>query len=138
MDRLTKDQRKRNMQAVKNKNSRIEQRLAKALWAKGYRYRKNVATVHGKPDIAFLGLKIAIFCDSEFWHGKDWDTKKYELKSNREFWFKKIEGNIERDKNVNEVLQQEGWQVLRFWGKDIEKRLEYCINEIETIIKQTQ
>lgn len=126
------------MQAVKSKNSRIEQKLAKALWARGYRYRKNVSSIFGKPDIVFLGLKIAIFCDSEFWHGKDWETKKYEIKSHREFWFKKIQGNIERDNKVNEVLKQEGWIVLRFWGKDIDKRLEYCISEIETIIRKNQ
>lgn len=138
MDKLTKEQRKKNMQAVKNKGSRIEKMLAKALWVKGYRYRKNAAMVFGKPDIALIGLKIAIFCDSEFWHGKDWETKKDEIKSNRDFWIKKIEGNIARDKEVNKVLVQEGWKVLRFWGKDIEKRLEYCVSEIECTIKQTQ
>lgn len=82
------------MQAVKNKNSQIELALGKALWAKGYRYRKNDKTVFGKPDFTFKKLKIAIFVDSEFWHGKDWENKKFEHKTNTEFWFHKIERNI--------------------------------------------
>ncbi len=121
MDKLTKEQRKKNMRAVKSKGSKIEVRLAKALWKKGYRYRKNDKTVFGKPDITFKNLKIAIFCDSEFWHGKDWDIKKHEHKSNIKFWHKKIERNIERDKEVNKQLLKDGWKVLRFWGKEIEK-----------------
>ncbi len=85
MDKLTKEQRRKNMQAVKNNGSKIEIALAKALWEKGFRYRKNDKTVFGKPDFTFKGLKIAVFCDSEFWHGKDWIKKKHEHKSNIEF-----------------------------------------------------
>lgn len=136
MDKLTKEQRRKNMIAVKSKGSKIEVRLAKALWKKGLRYRKNDKTVFGKPDLTFKGLKIAIFCDSEFWHGKDWDIKKHEHKSNIDFWHKKIERNIQRDKEVNEQLLKEGWIVLRFWGKDIEKNLDLCILEITNEIKK--
>jgi len=136
MDKLTKEQRKKNMQAVKSKGSKIELLLAKAMWQKGFRYRKNDKTVFGKPDFTFKGLKIAIFCDSEFWHGKDWDVKKYEHKSNIEFWHKKIERNIQRDKEVNNKLINDGWKVLRFWGRDIEKNLDFCISEIENEIKK--
>ena len=124
------------MQAVKNKGSKIEIALAKALWKKGFRYRKNDKTVFGKPDFTFKGLKIAVFCDSEFWHGKDWEKRKHEHKSNIEFWHKKIERNIQRDIEVNEQLKKEGWKVLRFWGKDIEKNLDFCIQEIEQEIKK--
>jgi DNA mismatch endonuclease Vsr len=131
MDKLTKEQRKKNMQAVKSKGSKIELKLAKAMWKKGFRYRKNDKTVFGKPDFTFKGLKIAIFCDSEFWHGKDWEIKKHEHKSNIEFWHKKIERNIQRDKDVNKKLLNDGWKVLRFWGRDIEKKLDFCISEIE-------
>ena len=136
MDKLTKEQRRKNMQAVKNKGSKIEIALAKALWKKGFRYRKNDKTVFGKPDFTFKGLKIAVFCDSEFWHGKDWEKRKHEHKSNIEFWHKKIERNIQRDIEVNEQLEKEGWKVLRFWGKDIEKNLDFCIQEIEQEIKK--
>lgn len=119
MDRLTKDQRRKNMQAVKNKDSKIEVLLRKALWQKGYRYRKNYKLLEGKPDIVLIKHKIAIFCDSEFWHGYDWNNKKEEIKSNKDFWIKKIESNIKRDIKVNESLKSQGWKVIRFWGQEI-------------------
>ena len=131
MDRLTKEQRRKNMRAVKNKNSRMELALGKALWKKGLRYRKNDKTVFGKPDFTFKGLKIAVFCDSEFWHGKDWDVRRHDHKSNREFWIPKIERNIERDREVTEELTRNGWLVLRFWGKEIMKNVESCADRIE-------
>lgn len=126
------------MQAVKSKGSKIELLLAKALWTKGYRYRKNDRSVFGKPDLTFKKLKVAIFIDSEFWHGKDWETRKHDHKSNEDFWHKKIEGNIRRDKEVNKHLLKENWQVLRFWGKDIQKNLHYCITKIEKTINETK
>ena len=124
------------MQAVKNKNSRIELILGKALWNRGWRYRKNDKSVFGKPDFTFKKLKIAVFCDSEFWHGKDWEVRKYDHKSNQDFWIPKIERNIQRDIEVNEELGRQGWRVLRFWGADIEKNLLSCILKIEDTIKQ--
>ncbi|HQU84927.1 MAG TPA: very short patch repair endonuclease [Pyrinomonadaceae bacterium] len=138
MDKLTKEQRRKNMQAVKSKGSKIETALAKALWAKGFRYRKNDKTVFGKPDFTFKKYKIAVFVDSEFWHGKDWHIKKLNHKSNQEFWHKKIERNIERDIEVNEKLISEGWKVLRFWGKDIQKNLHNCLVEVENLINNTK
>jgi DNA mismatch endonuclease Vsr len=133
MNIITIEQRRRNMQAVKSKGSKIETILTKELWSLGLRYRKNDKTVFGKPDITMKRYKIAIFVDSEFWHGKDWEIQKYDLKSNQDFWFKKIERNINRDKEVNEHLLKDGWKVLRFWGKDIMKNLGNCI----VIITQT-
>lgn len=135
MDKLTPEQRKKNMKAVKSKNSKIEITLRKALWEKGYRYRKHCSKIEGKPDIAFIKLKIAIFCDSEFWHGYDWENKKNEIKSNQEFWIKKIESNINRDNRVTQNLEDEGWIVLRFWGKEIQKDLDKCVIKIENAIK---
>lgn len=136
MDRLTKEQRRRNMQAVRASGSKIETVLAKALYALGYRYRKNNKTVFGKPDLTFSKIKLAIFVDSEFWHGKDWVITKLNHKSNRDFWHKKIEGNMQRDIVVNRTLKKNGWKVLRFWGKDIEKKLNFCILRIEKAIMQ--
>ncbi|MCA6438274.1 MAG: very short patch repair endonuclease [Bacteroidetes bacterium] len=138
MDKLSKEQRRKNMQAVKSKDSKIETLLSKALWAKGYRYRKNDKKVFGKPDLTFKKWKIAIFVDGEFWHGKDWETRKNDHKSNQEFWLKKIERNILRDKEVNERLLKEKWKVLRFWGKEIEKNLQYCLTKIEETINETK
>lgn len=134
MDKLTKEDRRKNMQAVKSKGSKIETLLAKELWKRGHRYRKNNKTVFGKPDFTFKKDKIAIFVDSEFWHGKDWEERKKDHKSNQEFWHRKIERNIERDKEVNEFLINSGWRVLRFWGREIEKELENCIHIIEKTI----
>ena len=122
------------MKAVKSKGSKIELMLGKAMWAKGLRYRKNDKNVFGKPDFTFKKYKVAVFCDSEFWHGKDWDQKKYEHKSNIKFWHQKIGRNIERDKEVNSELLKEGWKVLRFWGKEIEKDLLHCMVKVEIAI----
>ncbi len=131
MDKLTKEQRRKNMQAVKSKGSKIETKLAKALYHKGYRYRKNDKNIFGKPDICFRKHKIAVFIDSEFWHGYNWETKKNEHKSNIDFWHKKIEQNIKRDETVNTELAKQGWTILRFWGNEIDNNLSYCIQQIE-------
>jgi DNA mismatch endonuclease Vsr len=135
MDRLTKEQRRKNMQAVKNKGSKIESIIGKGLWTKGLRYRKNDRTIFGKPDFVFKKNKVAIFCDSEFWHGKDWNKRKNEHKSNIDFWHQKISRNIQRDKEVNRKLRMDGWLVLRFWGKDIEKNSLLCIHKIEQAVQ---
>lgn len=123
-----------NMQRVKNKDSEIEILLRKALWVKGYRYRKNVKSIYGHPDIAFISKKIAIFCDSEFWHGYDWENRKKDFKVRQDFWIPKIERNIERDKEVTARLEQDGWIVIRFWGKEIKKNTDYCVNIIEKAV----
>ncbi len=134
LDKLTKEQRRKNMQAIRASGSKIETTLAKTLWNRGHRYRKNDRTVFGKPDITLKRYKLAIFIDSEFWHGKNWTQRKYDHKSNQEFWYSKIERNIQRDKEVNKVLKKEDWIVLRFWGKDILNNLTKCISKIENKI----
>ena len=133
MDRLSPEQRHTNMQHIRNKDSEIELRLRKELWKRGLRYRKNVKAVFGHPDIAFIGKRIAIFCDSEFWHGYDWKHRKEDIKTRRDFWIPKIERNMQRDKEVTEKLKSDGWVVLRFWGNDIKKNLCNCIAEIERV-----
>jgi len=131
MDKHTPEQRSRNMQAVKNKDSKIETILRKALFNRGYRYRKNYSKIYGKPDIVFTKEKIAIFCDSEFWHGHDWKNRKADFKSKKDFWIPKIERNMERDREVTAYLKAEGYVVLRFWGKEISDSLDSVINVIE-------
>lgn len=113
----------------------MEVALRKELWSRGLRYRKNVKTVPGKPDIAFIGKKVAVFCDSEFWHGYDWEIRKNDIKTRREFWIPKIERNMERDMEVNRILEEQGWIVLRFWGKQIQKNLHECADIIEETVK---
>lgn len=125
-----------NMRQVKNKDSAIEITLRKELWRRGIRYRKNVSRVFGKPDLAFIGKKVAVFCDSEFWHGYDWENKQKEIKSRREFWIPKIERNMARDREVNERLESEGWVVLRFWGKEIKKDVSTCADIVERVLTE--
>lgn len=124
MDRLTKEQRHRNMSNIKNKDTSIEVELRRALWNKGYRYRKNYKKLPGKPDIVLTKYKIAVFCDSEFFHGKDWEALKVQLEKgkNSKFWIDKISRNRERDDSINKQLNFMGWTVIRFWGKDIQKK----------------
>ena len=126
----TKEQISYNMRQIKSKDSQIELILRKTLWHRGIRYRKNVKTIFGHPDIAFKGRKLAVFVDSEFWHGFDWDNRKNDIKTNVDFWVPKIERNIRRDAEVNKQLCDTGWTVLRFWGNDIKKNAEICADDV--------
>ncbi len=132
----TKEQISFNMKQVKNKDSEIELRLRHALWSQGVRYRKNVNGIFGHPDIAWKTKKVAVFIDGEFWHGFDWENRKKDFKSNQEFWIPKIERNIQRDIEVTEHLQNEGWTVLRFWGNDVKKHLDECVKTIMEAIEK--
>ena len=126
----------RNMSNIKGKDTSIEITLRKALWSKGYRYRKNLQGFPGRPDIALTKYKIAIFCDSEFFHGKDWEILRQKLQrgKNPEYWIAKIERNMERDKEKDDALLFAGWTVVHFWGKDILKNPDECVKVIEEII----
>ena len=130
----------KNMSRIRGKDTSIEIKLRKALWHKGIRYRKNYKKIPGRPDIAITKYKIAIFCDSEFFHGKDWDTlqKKLENGKNPDYWIPKISRNIERDKVKDKELRALGWTVLHFWGKDINNNLDSCIRTIEETILENQ
>jgi DNA mismatch endonuclease (patch repair protein) len=138
MDTLTREQRRLAMSRIKSSNTSIEVALRKALWHEGIRYRKNLKTLPGKPDIAITKYKIAVFCDGEFWHGKNWDTKKNSIKTNSAYWVSKIERNMDRDNSTDSQLSRLGWTVIHFWGKDIEKHLNDCVAEIKDVIFQTR
>lgn len=139
-DVLTKEQRHKNMQHIKSSDTKIEVLLRKALWQKGYRYRKNYKELPGKPDIALTKYKVAIFCDGEFFHGKDWEVLKPKLRNgnNGEFWIKKISRNIERADEVNKELLFLGWTVIRFWGNEIKENPEKCVQVVEEAIFDMQ
>ena len=124
------------MRHIKSKDTSIEVKLRKELWNRGYRYRKNVSNLPGKPDIVLTKYKIAIFCDSEFFHGKDWEVLKPRLEksNNADYWVKKISRNMERDNEINKKLLFMGWTVIRFWGKDIKKNPETCVQVIREAI----
>ena len=125
----------KNMSRIRSQDTSIELRLRKALWEKGYRYRKNYKALPGSPDIALTKYKIAIFCDSEFFHGKDWDVLKPRLEKgkNPDYWLKKIERNRSRDWETDRRLLL-GWTVIHFWGKDIIKDTEGCVKVVEEAI----
>lgn len=136
MDKLTPEQRRKNMRHIRSQDTSIEIKLRKALWHKGYRYRKNYKKLPGTPDIVLTKYKIAIFCDGEFFHGKDWEVLKPRLEkgNNSEFWIKKISRNMQRDDEVNKKLLFLGWTVIRFWGRDITKHVDECVKVIEECI----
>ncbi|MFR6145650.1 very short patch repair endonuclease [Neglectibacter timonensis] len=138
MDDLTPEQRRKNMQAIKSQDTSIELLLRKALWQKGIRYRKNYKKLPGKPDIAITKYKIAVFCDSDFWHGYDWENRSQRIKSNRDYWIPKIERNMERDKEVTEALQCDGWIVLRFWEWQIRRQLDACVAQVLAAMEEKQ
>lgn len=131
---LSPAQRRRCMQHNKSKNTSIEVMLGRALWQRGLRYRKHTKGVAGHPDFCFLKKRVAVFCDGEFWHGRDWQVAKTRIKSNREFWIAKIERNQTRDREITERLEREGWTVLRFWESDIRKHLDECANRVEAAL----
>ncbi len=132
----SEDQVSYNMSRVRSKGSKIETIMSKALWAAGVRYRKHY-NAPGKPDFALPGLKIAVFCDSSFWHGRDWGPeRKNEFKVRRDFWIRKIERNIDRDKEVNAALKRDGWRVIRFWDTRIKKDVNSCVREVLLAIEE--
>lgn len=130
MNKKKKLTRSETMSRIRYKDTRIEITLRKALWEQGLRYRKNDTSVFGKPDIVFKGKKIAIFCDSKFWHGYDYLYKNKVFHTNPTYWESKMQRNIERDKKVNEILGNDGWLVLRYWEDEIMKNINIVISEI--------
>lgn len=132
---LTKEQIARNMRSNKSKDTKPELLLRRELLSRGMRYRKNCKELPGKPDIAFIKAKIAVFVDGKMWHGYDWEHQKNDFKSNRDFWIPKIENNIERDKKVTQELTVHGWQVIRFWDFEIKKDVVACANKVEQAYK---
>ena len=129
-----------NMRKIHSKDTSIELLLRKALWHKGYRYRKNYKALPGSPDIVLTKYKIAIFCDSEFFHGKDWEILKLRLENgkNADFWIKKIERTRNRDYENDKKLLFLGYTVLHFWGQDISKHTDECLQTIEEAIWDTK
>ncbi|MCL2414235.1 MAG: DNA mismatch endonuclease Vsr [Bacteroidales bacterium] len=134
MDNLTAEQRRKSMQSNKAVGTKAEIILSKTLLARGHKHRRNDKSVYGTPDLAFKKIKLAVFVDGEFWHGKDWGKQKNNIKSNQAYWIPKIKRNIQRDYEVNEKLTKEGWTILRFWSKEVEKEALSCILKIENEI----
>ena len=131
----TSEERSQLMSKIKSKDTKAEILLRKALWNNGYRYKKNSSILPGKPDIVLTKYKLAIFIDGEFWHGFNWEEKKKRIKSNSDYWVKKIERNIERDLQNTKALEDLGWRVIRFWELEVKKDLDRCLSIIICAIK---
>lgn len=135
MDNLKPEQRRKNMQNIRCKDTVIEVKLRTALWNEGIRYRKNYKMLPGKPDITITKWKIAVFADSSFWHGRNFDTKK-PVDTNHDYWDSKIRRNMDRDREVEEKLKSMGWTVIRFWDTDIYKHIDKCVQTVRNAINE--
>jgi len=125
------------MSRIRSKDTSPELALRRALWAQGFRFRKHYKRVPGSPDIAFVAKKVAVFCDGDFWHGCDWTTRKARITTpNREYWVKKIERNIERDRQIDEQLEALGWAVVRVWEHEINQDLGSCVRRVRQVLQE--
>ncbi|ALM08388.1 endonuclease [Sediminicola sp. YIK13] len=131
----TTPERSKMMAKIRGKNTKPELQFRKALWAAGFRYRVDYKKLIGKPDIVLKKYKTVIFIDGEFWHGYNWEERKYKIKTNREFWIPKIERNLQRDREVNIALETMGYTVFRFWEKEIKKELDGCLGRVISHLK---
>jgi DNA mismatch endonuclease (patch repair protein) len=131
---VTTEQRSQIMSKIRSKDTKPEMVLRRLLWQLNIRYRIHNKKLPGKPDISISKYKLAVFIDGEFWHGKDWQTKKDTIKSNREYWIPKIEKNMARDYINNKAYEKMGWRILRFWDKDVQKNPGKCLKAIIDIL----
>lgn len=134
--RTAKEKRSYNMARILSENTSIENILSRELVRNRLKHKRNVDNLPGKPDIVFPDSKLAIFCDSEFWHGKDYPKGTKRIRTNKPFWVDKIKRNIRRDKQINKELRKLGWKVLRFWEREIKEQpldlAKQIKNEIES------
>lgn len=126
------------MASIPTSGSRIETVLSRAMWAAGIRYRRQYRKLPGKPDFVIVRARIAIFCDSSFWHGRNWPASAAAFRTNREFWIPKIERNVHRDAEVNASLAHLGWSVYRFWDDEILNRTDKCVNKVISAMKKAR
>jgi len=121
--------------SIKSNDTNPERVLRSELWRRGLRYRKNVSSLPGKPDIVFRSAMLVVFCDGDFWHGYEWESRKNRIKSNRAYWIEKIEANIRRDLKTTKQLEEMGFRVVRFWEHEIAGRLEECGDVVERMVR---
>lgn len=131
------EKRSKIMSSIRNKNTKPELLLRKALYHRGFRYRINYRKLPGKPDIVFIRKKIVVFCDGDFWHGNNWEKTRDSIKTNRNYWIPKIEQNIKHDQKINQKLKEEGWTVLRFWESEIIHETDRVVLEVESYLKNS-
>ena len=117
-----------------------ERLLRSLLWSRGLRFRKNVKTLPGKPDIVFSRERVAVFCDGDFWHGRNWRklSRKLRVGANGAYWLHKISTNVRRDRRNSKVLERENWHVIRMWETDIHANPERAVRRVEEIVRARQ
>ncbi len=130
-DSLSKEKRSWNMSRIRGKDTAIEVKVRKYLFAKGYRFRKNVSSLPGKPDIVLPKYRTAIFIHGCYWHRHPGCKYSYTPKSNRDFWEKKFADNVANDQKKMALLEEEGWSVITLWECDIEKRFIPTMETLE-------
>lgn len=118
-------------------DTKCELLLRRALWAAGCRYRKDLSTLPGRPDIVFPKARLAIFCDGDFWHGRDWESRRQKLSrgTNSDYWLAKIQRNIERDRQNTLQLKEMGWTVLRMWESEIRADLPGLVRRVIDVLR---
>lgn len=119
-------------------DTRCERLLRSALWHRGLRFRKNVTALSGKPDVVFVGARVVVFCDGDFWHGRNWEERVVKLSrgANADYWIAKISRNMERDRAYTRQLTDSGWKVLRFWEKDVLRDPDGIAAQIALVVLQ--
>lgn len=134
-DKITPEQRSKVMQSI-HAQSKLENQISKALWKKGLRFRKNVRNLYGTPDISIKKYKLVIFIDSCFWHSCPLHGKM--PKSNQEFWQKKLQRNVEHDKEVTSYYLDKGWNIMRIWEHDIKENFDHIIEIIFSFVEEAK
>jgi DNA mismatch endonuclease, patch repair protein len=124
----------------KKQNTRCELALRQALTAFGLRYRIDASGLYGRPDIVFRGARVVVFCDGDYWHGRDLEKRlaKLAMGHNAGYWVTKIRSNVDRDRRVTAALEDKGWMVLRYWETDIHKDVERIASEISSRVRERQ
>jgi len=134
-DPLSAPERSKLMSRIRGRDTQPERLLRKAVWALGLRYRLQFRIGRIRPDLVFVGTKLAVFVDGCFWHGCPLHATM--PKNNRDFWEKKLKRNYERDAENTQKLEAEGWRVLRIWEHEIATSPEDCARRVAAMIGKT-
>ncbi len=132
-DNLTPEQRSYCMSRIKGKDTGLERRVRSELHKRGFRFRKHVKDLRGKPDVVFTRAKVAVFIDGDFWHGHRFPTWEHKVS---DFWKEKISKNRERDKKNHRKLKEMGWTVIRLWQHDLKRDFDGCIDKIVSAVRK--